>query len=199
MRFGGLRAVDDVSFTALDGRITAVIGPNGAGKTTVFNCLTGFYSPTAGRLALHRDDGETVLLERLESDKVATRGRVARTFQNVRLFGRMTALENLLVAQHGPPHARLALHRSAGSWGLPAYRKARAEAVELACRWLERVGLLDRADAEAGSLPYGAQRRLEIARALCARPAPALLGRARRRAQPERVARAAPLAALGLR
>ena len=169
MVFGGLTAIDGLSFRARAGEITALIGPNGAGKTTVFNCLTGFYRPTSGRLALRRPDGREVLLERLESHRVAREGRVARTFQNVRLFPRMTALENLLVAQHAPL-MRGSGWTAGGILGLPAYARARARAVDRAAAALERVGLLARADDEAGSLPYGAQRRLEIARAVCADP-----------------------------
>src|SRR5690606_26554194 len=100
MRFGGLLAVDDLSFVAESGRITAVIGPNGAGKTTVFHCLTGFYAPSVGRLSLDRPDGRRFLLERMEGHRIARDAGVARTFQNVRLFPRMSVLENLLVAQH---------------------------------------------------------------------------------------------------
>ena len=169
MRFGGLLAVDDVSFHAQDGEITAIIGPNGAGKTTVFNCLTGFYRPTSGRCALRHRDGSEVLLERYESYQISRRGRVARTFQNVRLFPRMTVLENLLVAQH-KMLMRASWWTVGGIFNLPGYRRASAYAVERACHYLELVELLPRADDEAGELPYGAQRRLEIARAICADP-----------------------------
>ena len=102
MRFGGLTAIDDLSFTATRGDITAIIGPNGAGKTTVFNCITGFYKPTQGMLSLTQPDGEQFLLERLEDHEISSTARVARTFQNIRLFSGMTVLENLLVAQHRP-------------------------------------------------------------------------------------------------
>ncbi|MGR4000912.1 MAG: ABC transporter ATP-binding protein [Alphaproteobacteria bacterium] len=169
LRFGGLLAVDDLSFTALRGEITAIIGPNGAGKTTVFNCLTGFYSPDIGRLTLRHLDGSEVYLERLESDQIARRARLARTFQNVRLFPRMTVLENLLVAQHGAL-MRGSLYTIGGLFSLPVYRRAHHLAIEKSCRYLELVGLLGEADAEAGSLSHGAQRRLEIARALCSDP-----------------------------
>ena len=100
MRFGGLVAVDDVSFTAMDRQINALIGPNGAGKTTLFNCVTGFYRPRVGRLALHAADGREFLLERMDGFRIAQQARVARTFQNIRLFPRMSVLENLMVAQH---------------------------------------------------------------------------------------------------
>ena len=168
MRFGGLVAIDDVSFQAGNGRITAIIGPNGAGKTTVFNCLTGFYKPTVGRLCLHRAKGD-LLLERVEGYQTAQIGGVARTFQNIRLFPRMTVLENLVVAQHNKL-MRASGYTVLGLFGAKAYREAEAKAVELARYWLERTHLLDFADDEAGSLPYGAQRRLEIARAMCTEP-----------------------------
>ena len=169
MRFGGLVAVDDVSFAAEDSEITAIIGPNGAGKTTVFNCLTGFYRPGVGRLALARG-GETHFLERMDGFRIARAAGVARTFQNIRLFAGMTALENLVVAQHNRL-MRASFFSIAGLLGLPGYRRAEARAVDLARHWLSRVGLLERADDAAGNLPYGAQRRLEIARAMCTEPA----------------------------
>jgi branched-chain amino acid transport system ATP-binding protein len=168
MRFGGLVAIDDLSFAAYRGAITALIGPNGAGKTTVFNCLTGFYRPTVGRLMLHHPDGP-MLLEQMEGFRIGARAGVARTFQNIRLFPRMTVLENLVVAQHNAL-MRASGYTLGGLFGLPSYRRAERAAIELACDWLDRVGLLQRADDEAGSLPYGAQRRLEIARAMCTRP-----------------------------
>jgi branched-chain amino acid transport system ATP-binding protein len=169
MRFGGLVAVDDLSFAARQGEITAIIGPNGAGKTTVFNCLTGFYRPSIGRLALQRPAGE-FLLERMDGFRIAREAGVARTFQNVRLFAGMTVLENLIVAQHNRL-MRASLYTVGGLVGLPSYRRAEAAAVKKARDWLDRIGLVDRADQPAGSLPYGAQRRLEIARAMCTDPA----------------------------
>jgi branched-chain amino acid transport system ATP-binding protein len=169
MRFGGLVAVDDLSFSADDARITAVIGPNGAGKTTVFNCLTGFYPPTVGRLTLARGD-ETFQLERMEGFRIAREAGVARTFQNIRLFPGMSVLENLMVAQH-TVLMRASAFSIAGLLGLPSYKAAERAAVDLARRWLDRIGLTARADEDAGNLPYGDQRRLEIARAMCARPA----------------------------
>jgi branched-chain amino acid transport system ATP-binding protein len=192
MRFGGLVAIDDLSFSALEGQITALIGPNGAGKTTVFNCITGFYKPTEGRLALRH--GETTawdwldaltasgkrsirrgtsglhLLERMPDYQVAEQARIARTFQNIRLFPGMTALENLLVAQHN----RLMLasgYTLLGVLGFPSYAAAERAAVDRAREWLDIIGLTARADDAAGDLPYGAQRRLEIARAMCTEPA----------------------------
>ena len=169
MRFGGLMAVHDVSFKAAGRRITAIIGPNGAGKTTVFNCITGFYSPTVGRIVLHGGRGD-FLLERMEGYLIAQKARVARTFQNIRLFPRMSVLENLLVAQHN------ALMRASGMsvlglLGAAGFRRAEREAVDHARYWLDRTALANVADIDAGTLPYGAQRRLEIARAMCTRPA----------------------------
>ncbi|MGP9819091.1 ABC transporter ATP-binding protein [Salinarimonas sp. NSM] len=191
MRFGGLVAVDDLSFEARRGDITALIGPNGAGKTTVFNCITGFYKPTEGRMALahgsasaysHIDrltasplqswegDGEALfLLERMADHDVNAKAKVARTFQNIRLFGGMTVLENLMVAQH---HylMRASGFTFLGLVGAPRYRRAEARAIERSVAWLERINLLHRADEPAASLPYGDQRRLEIARAMCSDP-----------------------------
>jgi branched-chain amino acid transport system ATP-binding protein len=169
MRFGGLVAVDDVSFDADDRAITAVIGPNGAGKTTLFNCLTGFYKPTVGRLLLSNADGSEHLLERMDGYRIPQVARVARTFQNIRLFPRMSVLENLLVAQHNKL-MRASGFTVLGLFGLPVYRHAESGAVDLARYWLERIGLVDRADDDAGTLPYGDQRRLEIARAMCTEP-----------------------------
>jgi branched-chain amino acid transport system ATP-binding protein len=168
MRFGGLIAVNDLSFQAGRNSITAVIGPNGAGKTTLFNCITGFYRPQVGRMALHPPSGP-VLLERLDDHRIAARGRVARTFQNIRLFTRMSVLENLIVAQHRTLMAASGFSL-AGLLGLPVYRRAEARAVDKARFWLDKTGLAAFADDEAGSLPYGSQRRLEIARAMCTDP-----------------------------
>jgi branched-chain amino acid transport system ATP-binding protein len=191
MRFGGLVAVNDVSFAAGRGDITAIIGPNGAGKTTVFNCITGFYKPTSGRMVLshagnavpedvaaltlsdarfaRRGTNALFLLERMPDFEIAANARVARTFQNIRLFTGMTALENLIVAQHN------ALMDASG-WtvlgllGAARYRRAEEAAIERARHWLDLIDLTSRADDPAGSLPYGAQRRLEIARAMCSNP-----------------------------
>ena len=191
MRFGGLVAVEDLSFAARQGEITALIGPNGAGKTTVFNCITGFYKPSEGRLALrHGDSGvwETLealtdsgersakradsalfLLERMPDYLVAQQARIARTFQNIRLFPGMTVLENLLVAQHNPLMLASG-YTLLGVLGFPSFAKAERAAIEKAREWLDKVGLTMRADDAAGELPYGAQRRLEIARAMCTEP-----------------------------
>ncbi|GGE18591.1 ABC transporter ATP-binding protein [Aureimonas endophytica] len=169
MRFGGLTAVKDLSFTAGRGEVTALIGPNGAGKTTVFNCITGFYKPTTGMFALHHRDGAVHLLERMPDFRIARTAKVARTFQNIRLFGGMTVLENLLVAQHTPLMIASGM-TVLGILGLSRYRNAEREAVDRARYWLEQTRLLDRADDPAADLPYGDQRRLEIARAMCTGP-----------------------------
>ncbi len=169
MRFGGLTAISDLSFDAYPGEITALIGPNGAGKTTVFNCITGFYKPTEGRIAFKHPDGKEFLLERMDDFKIAQNAKVARTFQNIRLFSGMTVLENLMVAQHN----KLMLasgYTVGGILGLGGFRRAEKAAIELAKSWLEKVRLIDRADDPAGDLPYGDQRRLEIARAMCTGP-----------------------------
>jgi branched-chain amino acid transport system ATP-binding protein len=170
MRFGGIVAVNDLSFGAERRQITALIGPNGAGKTTVFNCITGFYKPTSGTMRLTHDNGAQIRLERLNDFRISKQARVARTFQNIRLFPGMTALENLMVAQHN------ALMRASGLTflgliGVPSWRVAEKRAIDLAKLWLDRIGLLARADDAAGNLPYGDQRRLEIARAMCTEPA----------------------------
>jgi len=191
MRFGGLVAVDSLSLQAREGDITALIGPNGAGKTTVFNCITGFYKPTEGRISLRHGDaavwdelegltdrgkryvttpqGSLFQLERMPDFLVTQQARVARTFQNIRLFAGMTVLENLMVAQHNSLMLASG-YTLFGVLGLPAYRQAERSAIDVARQWLERVGLTDRAADPAGDLPYGAQRRLEIARAMCTDP-----------------------------
>ncbi len=191
MRFGGLVAINSLSFEVGRGDITALIGPNGAGKTTVFNCITGFYKPTEGRIALRSGaidfdagteaatassepvaktaDGAVYLLERMPDHIIAKDAKVARTFQNIRLFSGMTLVENLMVAQHNP----LMLASSftiGGLLGLAKYKNAEKAAKEKATYWLEKIGLIDRADTPAGDLPYGDQRRLEIARAMCTDP-----------------------------
>ncbi|MEW6634857.1 MAG: ATP-binding cassette domain-containing protein [Pseudomonadota bacterium] len=169
MKFGGLIAIGDLSFQAKRGEITALIGPNGAGKTTVFNCITGFYKPSEGMITLNRRDGSSYLLERLANHEIPARAKVARTFQNIRLFSGMTLLENLLVAQHNKL-MKASGYTFLGLFGVPSYRQASAESIELAKHWLEKADLVDRADDPAGDLPYGAQRRLEIARAMCTGP-----------------------------
>ena len=170
MRFGGIVAVNDLSFSATRRQITALIGPNGAGKTTVFNCITGFYKPTSGSIRLTHDSGAEFRLERLNDFRISKQAKVARTFQNIRLFPGMTALENLMVAQHNALMLASGL-TFLGLIGAPSWRAAEKRAIDLAKFWLDRIGLLDRADDAAGNLPYGDQRRLEIARAMCTEPA----------------------------
>ncbi len=169
MRFGGLTAVNELSFIARRGDITAVIGPNGAGKTTVFNCITGFYKPTGGSIAIAHTAGARLLLDKLPGHAIAKKGRVARTFQNIRLFGGMTVLENLMVAQHNELQAATGFGVLA-ILGFGRYRAAETAAIARARHWLAATNLTDRADDPAGALPYGAQRRLEIARAMCTDP-----------------------------
>lgn len=191
MRFGGLVAICDLSFAVHRGEITALIGPNGAGKTTVFNCITGFYKPTVGRMALAHattatdadlarltrsgrrwmksTGGPLFLLERMPDYEIAAKAKIARTFQNIRLFTGMTVLENLIVAQHNE------LMRASGYTvlaliGSPRFKAAERNAIERAKLWLDHIGLTHRADDPAGDLPYGDQRRLEIARAMCTEP-----------------------------
>ncbi len=169
MRFGGLTAVNDLSFEARKGDITALIGPNGAGKTTVFNCITGFYKPTEGMITLNQDSGASFLLERMPDFQISWKAKVARTFQNIRLFGGMTVLENLLVAQHNPLMVASG-YTFLGVLGIGGYKARENEAIEKAKFWLEKINLIDRADDPAADLPYGDQRRLEIARAMCTDP-----------------------------
>ena len=168
MRFGGIVAVDNLDLIARSGEITAVIGPNGAGKTTAFNCVTGFYSPTSGEVSVDYGDGPK-RVDLMPGHRIASQARVSRTFQNIRLFGGMTALENLLVAQHRAM-SRSGLLQIAGLFGLPAFRRAEKTAIDKAMSWLDRMGLGERANDDAGTLPYGQQRRLEIARAMCLDP-----------------------------
>ena len=160
MRFGGLLAVNNVELELRPQEIVSLIGPNGAGKTTVFNCLTGFYRPTGGSIML-RDQQ----LAGLPGQKIARMG-IVRTFQHVRLFREMTVIENLLVAQH--QHLKSGVF--AGLLKTPAFRKAESEALDRAATWLDRVGLLEMANRQAGNLAYGQQRRLEIARCMVTRP-----------------------------
>lgn len=160
MRFGGLLAVDGVSLDVPERQVVSMIGPNGAGKTTVFNCLTGFYRPSGGSIRLYGTP-----IHGLPGHRIARLG-VVRTFQNVRLFREMTAVENLLVAQH----RHLDTGFLAGLLKTPAFRRSERQALDCAAEWLERVDLLDVANRPAGTLAYGQQRRLEIARCMVTRP-----------------------------
>ena len=168
MKFGGLTAIDDLSFSANNNEITSIIGPNGAGKTTVFNCLTGFYKPTAGEMLLNKND-EIVALKKFTDYKIAQKAKVARTFQNIRLFPAMSVLENLLVAQHNELMVASG-YSIFGILNLKRYKDKEREAIEKAKYWLDIIGLTNRADDNAGDLPYGDQRKLEIVRAMCIEP-----------------------------
>jgi branched-chain amino acid transport system ATP-binding protein len=164
IRFGGLMALAGISFRMEEGTITAIIGPNGAGKTTLFNCITGFYRPTSGRILLAGDSHENEL-NKLPIHKIARMG-VARTYQNIRLFGQMSVLENLLVAQHHFVNH----HLLSGIFQTRNFRQSEADAVERAWSWLKFMGMEQLANQEADTLPYGQQRRLEVARAMASRP-----------------------------
>ncbi|MFK3909055.1 ATP-binding cassette domain-containing protein [Pseudomonas monteilii] len=190
MQFGGIKALSDVSLKVKRNQIFALIGPNGAGKTTVFNCLTGFYKASGGRIELNlrgaRTDIIQLLGERFEATDffspsrfanrvyykmfggthLVNRAGLARTFQNIRLFREMSVVENLLVAQHMWVNRNLL----AGVLNTPGYRQSESEALDHAFYWLEVVDLVDCANRLAGELSYGQQRRLEIARAMCTRP-----------------------------
>jgi len=159
-RFGGLVAVSDVSFAVPQGAIFGVIGPNGAGKTTLFNMITGLIRPSSGAIYFHNE-----AITQLQPFQIAERG-IARTFQNIRLFGELTALDNLIMAHH--------IHGRVGFWqGILASKRNQVEEsqiIDQAHNLLELVGLTDRADQKAKNLAYGDQRRLEIARALALRP-----------------------------
>jgi branched-chain amino acid transport system ATP-binding protein len=171
MRFGGIQALTDVNFDIPTDSISALIGPNGAGKTTVFNCITGFYRPSAGDIDLtvggHSQNLGKLLASKLlgGSHRIARHG-IARTFQNIRLFREMTVLENLLVAQHHSLNHNLL----SGFFRTRGYRDSEQTAIDHAIRWLNVVGLRDCANRLSGTLPYGHQRRLEIARAMCTHP-----------------------------
>ena len=166
--FDGFKAINDLSFSIGCNELRAIIGPNGAGKTTVFNCLTGFYKPTTGQMYLHQADNK-VSLRKYTDFKIAHVAKVARTFQNIRLFPAMSVLENLLVAQHN--ELMIASGYSLyGLLNLKSYRDKEQLAVNKAKYWLDIIGLTHRADDNAGDLPYGDQRKLEIVRAMCIEP-----------------------------
>ncbi|HAD41989.1 high-affinity branched-chain amino acid ABC transporter ATP-binding protein LivG [Plesiomonas shigelloides] len=160
MRFGGLLAVNGVALELHPGEIISVIGPNGAGKTTIFNCLTGFYRPSGGQILL-----QGMPIQHLPGHQIARLG-VVRTFQHVRLFKEMTAVENLLVAQHRHLHTGL----FGGLFKTRAFRAAEAQALATAEYWLQKIGLTEHANRMAGNLAYGQQRLLEIARCMVTRP-----------------------------
>jgi branched-chain amino acid transport system ATP-binding protein len=167
MKFGGLIAIDDVSFSVKKNTITSLIGPNGAGKTTVFNCITGFYKPTVGEILLNSN--KKFNLERMNDFTIPQKAKVARTFQNIRLFPQMTVLENLVVAQHNKL-MKASMYTLKGLINAKSFVNAENEAKELAKYWLDKINLTDRADIEAGNLPYGQQRKVEICRSMCTDP-----------------------------
>ncbi len=165
MDFGGLRAVDSVSLEVHEGEIAALIGPNGAGKTTFFNCVTGIYNPTKGDILLHPKGLPTRRLNGLKPNKVTEMG-LARTFQNIRLFAEMTVLENVMIGRHCRTKSGIfrSIIRDKG------VRREEQEIIETSYSLLKKVGLEQHANDFAKNLPYGAQRRLEIARALATDP-----------------------------
>jgi branched-chain amino acid transport system ATP-binding protein len=160
MQFGGLTAVANLSLEVKPGEIIGLIGPNGAGKTTVFNMITGVYTPVAGRIYFQGQD-----ITGLKPDRITALG-IARTFQNIRLFDSMTVLENVMISKH----VRLKASIFEAVLGLPRYNRARHKHYEECMDLLRQVELDDVANEQATSLPYGKQRRLEIARALATNP-----------------------------
>ena len=165
MDFGGLRAMDNVSLDIYAGEIVALIGPHGAGKTTFFNCVTGIYKPTAGDVTLHPPGGKSRRVNGMKPNSITTLG-MARTFQNIRLFPAMTVLENVMIGRH----CRTATTIVDAILGSPRSIREERETVDKSYQLLERVGLAKEADEFARNLSYGAQRRLEIARAMATDP-----------------------------
>jgi branched-chain amino acid transport system ATP-binding protein len=165
MDFGGLRAIDAVSLDVCAGEIVALIGPNGAGKTTFFNCVTGIYRPTKGDVLVHPPGEKSHRINGFKPNRVTTLG-MARTFQNIRLFQNMTVLENVMIGRHCRTTTNIigAIMRGRGA------RRQEQETIDRSYALLEKVGLVHAADEFAKNLPYGAQRRLEIARAMATDP-----------------------------
>jgi len=159
-RFGGITALEDISFTVTKGEITGVIGPNGAGKTTLFNIVTGIYAQTSGVVTLEGTD-----ISSLPAEKLAARGLV-RTFQNIELFGNMTVLENVMLGMHTRSSSGILACMCKMPWHLREERLIREQAGE----WLEFCGITDLSDQKASNLPFGKGRLLEIARAMAVRP-----------------------------
>lgn len=158
--FGGVTALDDVSFSVHANQITGIIGPNGAGKTTLFNIITGIYSQTSGRVLFEGAD-----ITGIPVDRLAARGMV-RTFQNIELFGQMTVLENVMVGLHSRSSSGLFSCSFKAPWAIREERRIREEAFE----WLRFVGIEDLSSVKASNLPFGKGRLLEIARAMACRP-----------------------------
>ncbi len=165
MDFGGLRAVDAVSLNICAGEIVALIGPNGAGKTTFFNCVTGIYKPTGGDVLVHPPEKKTQKINGFKPNRVTTIG-MARTFQNIRLFQNMTVLENVMIGRHCRTTTNIVGAIFRGS----TTKRQEQETIDICYDLLEKVGLVEFADEFAKNLPYGAQRRLEIARAMATDP-----------------------------
>ena len=165
MDFGGLRAADDVSFELFEGEIVALIGPNGAGKTTVFNCITGIYTPTSGDVIMHPPGLAPRRVNGIKANSI-TRLGMARTFQNIRLFPAMTVLENVMIGRH----CRTSTNILDAILRTPRARRETRETIAESHRLLRKVGLADLANEFSANLSYGAQRRLEIARALATDP-----------------------------
>ncbi len=165
MDFGGLRAVDNVGLDIFAGEIVALIGPNGAGKTTFFNCVTGIYEPTSGDILIHPPGKATRRINGMKPNSITTLG-MARTFQNIRLFPAMTVLENVMIGRH----CRTSTSILDAILCSPRSRREERETIDKSYRLLEKVGLADVADEFSRNLSYGAQRRLEIARALATDP-----------------------------
>jgi branched-chain amino acid transport system ATP-binding protein len=166
MNFGGIKALDSVDLDIRPGEIVALIGPNGAGKTTFFNCLTGIYTPSSGDIHLHNPEtGQKTRLNGKKPNKITEKG-MARTFQNIRLFPTMSVLENVMIGRHCRTRAFIfgAIFRN------PATRREESEIIETSYDILKKVGLEKQVNEEARNLPYGAQRRLEIGRALATEP-----------------------------
>ncbi len=170
MSFGGIRAVNDVNLQVHSGEIIALIGPNGAGKTTFFNCITGIYKPTQGKVRLNPPNGKSYLLNGLKPNQVAEKG-LARTFQNIRLFNNMTVLENVMIGRH----CRTSSFILGAIFRPPSTVREEKQIVEFSYQMLRKLGLEKHANELASNLSYGEQRRLEIARALATEPALLLL------------------------
>ncbi len=168
--FGGIKALKDINITLPRKQITALIGPNGAGKTTLFNCLTGIYKPTNGKIIFHQENGKNVEIQGKKPNQVAEQG-IGRTFQNIRLFSGMSALENIMVGCH----IRSSCNFVSAIFNTRSFKREEKAILEKSYRLLKLIGLEEQGNALAGSLPYAFQRKLEIARALAINPSLLLL------------------------